>query len=488
MFEQLTNRFQDVFRKLTGRGVLTEANIEEAMQDVRRALLEADVNYEVAREFVAAVREKCLGREVLRSVAPGQQAVKIVHDELVRFLGESNAPLELRGAPAVVMLVGLHGSGKTTTAAKLARLLQKREDKRPLLAACDLQRPAAIDQLEILGRELGVPVYSDRRASDPTAVSVAACRAASEQGRDVVILDTAGRHEIDQDLVQELVEIKRRVRPDEVLLVADAALGQESVSVARHFHDALGLTGVILTKLDGDARGGAAVSIRKVTGCPIKFVGVGERLTDLEAFFPDRMASRILGMGDVVSLVEKAAEQFDEEEAARLEERMRKEKFGFDDFLDQLRRLRRMGGFMQLLDLLPGMGGLKNMGAQVDEKELRRLEGIVCSMTPEERRNPDLLRDMSRRRRIARGSGVDLNEVTQLIKRFEMMRQIMSRMMSGNMDMPLPGLGGLGGLGMGLPGLGGGRGRGPARMKPARRKKAPDPPRNKKKKKKRKKR
>ncbi len=456
MFERLTDRFQDVFRKLTGRGVLTEASIEEAMRDVRRALLEADVNYEVAREFVANVRQKCLGREVLKSVAPGQQAVKIVYDELTAFLGEANAPLDLEGAPAVIMLIGLHGSGKTTTAAKLGRFLQARESRRVLLAACDLQRPAAITQLETLGRQLDIPVYANRSSTDVTAVAAEARRVARETGRDTLILDMAGRNEIDAALVRELVAVKHRLRPREVLLVADAALGQESVSVARHFDEALGLTGVILTKLDGDARGGAAVSIRHVTGRPVKFVGTGERPVDLEPFFPDRMASRILGMGDVVSLVEKAGEEFEEEEARRLEEKMRKQTFGFDDFRDQLRRLKKMGGLLSLLDFLPGAGKLKQ-NVDIDEGQLARIEGIICSMTPEERSNPDLL-NLSRRRRIARGSGVELAEVSQLINQFQTMRQVMGRMMGGGLEgLATPGLGG------GFPGMAARRG--PARTK-----------------------
>ena len=469
MFERLTDRFQDVFRKLTGRGVLTEANIDEAMRDVRRALLEADVNYDVAGEFVENVRSKCLGQKVLKSIAPGQQAVKVVHDELVAFLGEAEAPLVLEGRPAVVMLVGLQGSGKTTTAAKLARLLKTREERTVMLAACDLQRPAAIDQLETLGREIDAPVYLDRESKDVLRVAAAARDAAKAADTDVLIIDTAGRLEIDETLVRELTLLKARIKPSEILLVADAALGQESVSVARHFDNALGLTGLILTKLDGDARGGAAVSIRHVTGRPVKFVGTGERLADLEPFFPDRMASRILGMGDVVSLVEKAAAEYEEEEAERLEEKLRRQSFDFDDFLDQLQKLKRMGGLLSLLDFLPGGGKLKNQ-VDVDENQLRRIEGIICSMTPAERRDPNLL-DMARRRRIARGSGASLEAVSQLIKRFEMMRQMMAQMANGGLGMP-----GMAGTG-GFPGIGGGGGksRGTHRMKPLSRKKRVSP-------------
>ena len=438
MFERLTDRFQDVFRKLTGRGTLTEANVEEAMQEVRRALLEADVNYAVANEFVGNVRTQCLGQTVLRSIAPGQQAVKVVNDELTALLGEANAPLDLEGQPAVIMLVGLHGSGKTTTAAKLAHLLQTKEERRVLLAAGDLYRPAAIEQLESLGADLGVPVHAERDSTSVARLAVNARNKAQATGADVVIVDTAGRLQIDTDLVQELVEIKRRAQPREILLVADAALGQESVSVAEHFDEALGLTGIILTKLDGDARGGAALSMRHVTGRPIKFVGIGERTIDLEPFYPDRMASRILGMGDVVSLVEKAAEQYEEEEALELEEKMRKSTFNFEDFLDQLRRLQKMGGLMSMLDFLPGAGKLKQ-NIDIDESQLLRVQGIIHSMTVEERRRPEII-GLSRRRRIARGSGVELLEVNQLIKRFESMRQMMSKLT--RMDAAGDGMGG----------------------------------------------
>lgn len=445
MFERLTDRFQDVFRKLTGRGTLTEANVEEAMQEVRRALLEADVNYAVANEFVGNVRAKCLGQAVLKSLAPGQQAVKVVNDELTALLGEATAPLDLEGRPAVIMLVGLHGSGKTTTAAKLAHLLQTKEERKVLLVAGDLYRPAAIEQLESLGADLGVPVHVERDSSDVARLAVNARNKAQALGADVVIIDTAGRLQIDTDLVQELVEVKRRAQPREILLVADAALGQESVSVAEHFDQALGLTGIILTKLDGDARGGAALSMRHVTGRPIKYVGIGERTIDLEPFYPDRMASRILGMGDVVSLVEKASEQYEEEEALELEEKMRKSTFNFEDFLDQLKRLQKMGGLMSMLDFLPGAGKLKQ-NVDIDESQLRRVQGIIHSMTVEERRRPEII-GLSRRRRIARGSGVELLEVNQLIKRFESMRQMMSKLT--RMDAMGDGMGGgaLGGKG-----------------------------------------
>jgi signal recognition particle subunit SRP54 len=458
MFERLTDRFKMAFRGLVGRGRLTETNISDAMNEIRRALLEADVNYHVAKDFISEVRQACMGEAVMKSITPGQQAVKIVHDRLVELLGESTAPLDLVGKPAVIMLCGLHGSGKTTTGAKLALLLRDKAGRKPMLAACDLQRPAAIDQLEILGRELGVPVHTDRLAKDVAQVAVDARNHAVEMGCDVLLLDTAGRLEIDAELVQELVEVKRRAQPQEILLVADAALGQEAVSVARHFDEALGISGIVLTKLDGDARGGAALSMRKVTGKPIKFVGVGERIQDLEPFHPDRMAGRILGMGDVVSLVEKAAEQYEATEAAELQEKLREATFNFEDFIGQLGKIRKMGGVMSLMKMLPGASGLAD-GMDVDEAEFGRIEGIINSMTRQERRQPEIL-GTNRRQRIARGSGVTLVEVNQLIKQFTMMRTVMAKLGRGGNAGMLSGLGGLMGGGGGLAGLMGGGGGG----------------------------
>ncbi len=469
MFELLSDKLHDAFRGLAGKSVLSEKNIGDAMRDIRRALLEADVNYEVVKDFVAAVRSECLGEKVLKSVQPGEQATKIVHDHLVTLLGESNAPLELSGSPAVIMMVGLHGSGKTTTSSKLAKRLRDRDGKKVMLAACDLHRPAAIDQLEVLGRDLDIPVYSDRGASDIAKLAIAARNAAVAQGMDVLILDTAGRHQVDDVLVQQLVEMKRRAQPCEILLVGDAALGQEAVSVASHFDQALGITGLILTKMDGDARGGAALSMRQITGRAIKFIGVGEGVDDLDPFHPDRLASRILGMGDVVSLVEKASEQFEEEEATKLEEKMREQTFDFEDFRSQLKKLKRMGGLMSMLDMLPGMGKLKDK-LPLDERQFNRIDAIISSMTSDERGNPKMLKDNgSRRKRVALGSGVQVKEVNELVSRFDMMRQMM-----GNLDQAgdmmeamnsgggLPGIGGMGGggfpgMGGGIPGLGGGR-------------------------------
>lgn len=488
MFERLTDRFQEAFRTLTGRARLTEANVGDAMRDIRRALLDADVNYLVAKDFITAVRQECLGEKVMKSITPGQQAVKVVHDKLVELLGETNAPLDLVGEPAVIMLVGLHGSGKTTTCAKLALHLQKKAGRTVMLAAGDLHRPAAIDQLEVLARDLNVPVYVDRETTDLARIVVDARNQAREQGCNTLILDTAGRLEIDEDLVQELVETKRRGQPREILLVADAALGQEAVSVAEHFNQALGITGIILTKLDGDARGGAAVAMRQVTGKPIKFVGVGERSVDLEPFHPDRMASRILGMGDVVSLVEKASEQYEEDEARKLEEKLRKSTFNFEDFISQLGKIRKMGGMMSMLKLLPGMGAMPD-DLDLDDRQFDRIEGIINSMTPRERQSPEII-GMSRRQRIARGSGVPLMEVNQLIKQFFQMRQLMSKL--GKMGGMLGGMGDLmgssmGPLGGGMPSMGmrGGFGGGSSATKAKKgpRKKPPKPPLRKKKKK-----
>jgi signal recognition particle subunit SRP54 len=449
MFENLTGKFQDAFRKLTGKGQLSESNMSEALADIRTALLEADVNYQITTQFMDEVKAACLGQEVLKSVTPGQQTIKIVHDKLIELMGTSTAELDLEGRPSIIMLCGLHGSGKTTTAAKLALFLQKKHKKRVMLAACDVYRPAAIDQLEVLGQELSLPVYSDRQCQDVGLLAQRALETAKQQGRDVLILDTAGRLQVDQDLVQELVNLKGRMHPQEILLVADSALGQEAVSVAEHFDQALAISGIILTKLDGDARGGAALSMRQATGKPIKFVTVGERVVELETFHPDRMASRILGMGDVISLVERAAEQFKEEEAAALEEKIRKSTFGFDDFLDQLNKIRRMGGIMSLLKFLPGMNQIPQEA--LDEKNLKVTEGIIHSMTLAERRVPEVI-NVSRKQRIAKGSGVSLNEVNQTIKQFMQMRTLMSQMAKGKMNPAM--LGQMMGGGVSAPGGG----------------------------------
>ncbi len=424
MFSNLTDKLQDALRKLRGVASLSENNIAAAMSDVRTALLEADVNHEIVDDFIQDISKDCLGEAVLKSVTPGQMAVKIVYDKLVGLMGEAEVPLAFQptARPNVVMLVGLHGGGKTTSCAKLALRLKK-SGKKVMLTACDVYRPAAIDQLEILGREIDVPVYSERNNMDVCGITEKALKKAGEEKADYLIVDTAGRLQIDTDMVQELVRLSQQVHPQEILLVADAALGQQAVSVAKHFHEALGITGVILTKLDGDARGGAALSIRKVSGAPVKFIGVGEKLEDLEVFYPDRMASRILGMGDIVSLVEKAAEEIDREEAEKLQEKLKKNQFDFEDFLGQLRQMSKMGGIESILKLLPGGNKLAGL-SELDPAQFKRMEAIICSMTKKERSNPELI-DMSRRKRIARGSGTELEQVSQLIKQFNNMRKMM---------------------------------------------------------------
>jgi signal recognition particle subunit SRP54 len=421
MFNQLADKLQDVFKDLRGHGTISEANVNEALREVRLALLEADVHFQVAKDFIARVRDKALGEEVLRSVTPGQQIVKIFHDELTTLLGGDAAPLNLE-KPARILIVGLNGAGKTTTSAKLARYLKK-QGRSPLLVACDLHRPAAIEQLATLGSQVGVPVF--RPAPGETNVKRVAEQAiewAGEQGGNVQIFDTAGRQEIDEALVQEVRELKEFLRPQEVLLVADAATGQQAVSVATHFHEALEISGLILTKLDGDARGGAALSMRQVTQRPIKFAGTGEKLDQFEPFYPERLAGRILGMGDIVSLVEKAAEAIDEEEAAAMERKFRTASFDLNDFLAQFKMMRKLGPLENILGMLPGVSSLK--GFSVDEKQLKRVEAIVLSMTLDERTRPDML-NARRRQRIARGSGTSVTEVNDLLQRFNQMRKLM---------------------------------------------------------------
>ncbi len=450
MFEALSGKLQQVFRHLRGLGRITESNVADALREVRLALLEADVNFQVVRDFLEAVRQKALGQEVLQSIQPGQQIIKIIHDELVRLLGEAHTALRLEGAPAAVLLVGLHGSGKTTTCGKLARWLRQ-QGASPLLVAADVYRPAAMDQLATLARQLDLPALVRPGETDVLRLAEAALEQARTAGCSVLLFDTAGRLHVDEPLVQELVRLRDRVRPSEILLVLDAATGQEAVNVATHFHRALDVTGAVLTRLDGDARGGAALSFRAVVGRPIKFVGVGEKLDALEPFHPERMAQRILGMGDVVSLVEKAAEAVDEEEARRLEEKLRKGQFTLEDFLAQLRQMRKLGPLESLVGLLPGGAeALQDTDLARSEKEFRCMEGILCAMTPAERRNPDLL-NARRRLRIAQGSGVKVSDVNALLHRFHQMQQMMKKMgkfqklltrMGGGRGGP-PGLGGL---------------------------------------------
>ncbi len=423
MFSRLSDKLQDVLKDLRGHGRISEANVNDALREVRLALLEADVHFRVAKDFVARVKEKALGQEVLRSVTPGQQIVKIFHDELTTLLGGDAAPLNL-GPQARILVIGLNGAGKTTTCAKLAAWLKK-QGRTPVLIACDLQRPAAIDQLATLADQIGVPIHRPAAGEKNVLRAVRDGMAwARAQGHNVEIYDTAGRQDLDDDLIEELRKVKEAVDPSESLLICDAATGQQAVGVAEKFHGQVGVTGLILTKLDGDARGGAALSLREVTGQPVKFSGTGEKVEAFEVFHPGRMAGRILGMGDVISFVEKAAENFQLEDAARMEERLRTAQFDLNDFLEQFKAIRKMGPLENLLGLLPGMDKMKNPG--VDEKQMRRVEAIVLSMTPGERSRPDVL-NARRRQRIARGSGTTVTEVNNLLLRFSEMRKLMRK-------------------------------------------------------------
>lgn len=421
MFSRLSDKLQDVFKDLRGHGKISEGNVTDSLREVRMALLDADVHFQVAKDFVARVKEKALGEEVLRSVTPGQQIVKIFHEELCALLGGDSEPLNL-DKPGRVLVVGLNGAGKTTSSAKLARLL-KAQGHSPLLIASDLHRPAAVQQLGVLAGQIGVPMFSpDPGETDVIRSAKKALAWCDEQRGDVQIFDTAGRQEIDGPLIEELKRLRDFLQPREILLVCDAATGQQAVSVAEHFHAALGLTGLVLTKLDGDARGGAALSLRAVTGRPIKFAGVGEKLDQFEVFHPDRLAGRILGMGDVVSLVEKAAEAITEEDAARMEAKLRTASFDLEDFLQQFKMLKRMGPLENILGMIPGMDKLKD--SSIDEKQLKRVEAIILSMTPQERKRPDIL-NARRRQRVARGSGTTVTEINNLILRFSQMRKMM---------------------------------------------------------------
>jgi signal recognition particle subunit SRP54 len=428
MFEALTDKLNNVFRSLSGRGRITEANIGDAMHDVRKALLEADVNYHVVKQFCKDCQQAAIGAEVIKSLHPGQVMVKIVYDELVKLMGPVDTRIHyVAPGPTVIMLAGLQGGGKTTTAAKLARFIAG-QGKKPLMVADDLQRPAAIDQLITLGEQLGIPVYSEQ-IKDAVKVARNGIKHARETDRDVVVLDTAGRLHIDEEMMNEISNVAKAVTPHQIYLVCDSMTGQDAVNSAKEFNERLELDGVILTKLDGDARGGAALSVKAVTGKPIKFIGVGEKLDNLEPFHADRMAGRILGMGDVVTLVEKAQKEFDADEAAKLQQKMAKGSFGFDDFLKQMQAVRKMGGMGGLLKLMPGMGQ-QMAGLDMDDREIDRMEGIVHSMTPDERRDPDVI-DASRRRRIAKGCGRDLTDVASLIKTFKRTREMMKSVSAG---------------------------------------------------------
>ncbi len=464
MFDSLSDRLNDVFKKMRGHGRLDESNIQDGLREVRLALLEADVNFKVVKDFVERVREKCMGQDVLKSLTPGQQVVKIVHDELVELLGGEQEGLDLRGEqPAVVMMVGLQGSGKTTSAAKLSLHLRKQKMK-PYLVPADVYRPAAIAQLHALANQLDVPVFASTTEMNPVDIARQARKEAQEMGCNVMLLDTAGRLHIDEPLMEELKAIKAEIKPQEILFVADAMTGQDAVNVAEKFNDLLDVSGIVLTKMDGDARGGAALSIKAVTQKPIKFIGVGEKLSELDVFHPDRVAGRILGMGDVLSLIEKAESAIDAEEAEALTKKMQKAEFDFEDFRSQMRKIKRLGSLEGLLKLIPGMGDLRKKLGEIEmpEKEMARVEAIINSMTMKERRQPAII-NQSRKERIASGSGTDIQQVNQLIKNFEGMRMMMQQMMGGGkgkkgkkMRMPkgMPGMGGMPGM-PGMPGMGG---------------------------------
>ncbi|MGN0712586.1 MAG: signal recognition particle protein [Anaerovoracaceae bacterium] len=432
-FENLSEKLQNTFKKLRGKGVLQEADINEAMREVKLALLEADVNFKVVKEFVAAVKEKCLGAEVLESLTPGQQVIKIVNDELISLMGGTGSKLTYSPSGfTVLLMVGLQGTGKTTTCGKLAAWLKK-NGKKPMLCACDIYRPAAIDQLEVVGKSVDVPVYTDRESRVAEDIALAAVKEAQRKGFDVLIVDTAGRLQIDDALMEELVRVKKAVKPHEILLVVDALTGQDAVNAAEGFNERLGIDGIIMTKMDGDSRGGAALSAKKVTGRPIKFMGMGEKMDALEPFHPERMASRILGMGDMLSLIEKAQESFDEEKAAKLEKKLKKNEFTLEDFLDQMGQVRNMGGIGKMLEMLPGMNSKAVSDADIEksEKEFRQMEAIIQSMTLEERRNPSIL-NASRRKRISAGCGQPVSKINSLIKKYEDAKKLMKQFNNPN--------------------------------------------------------
>ena len=432
-FENLSEKLQNTFKKLKGKGVLTEADINEAMREVKLALLEADVNFKVVKEFVAQVKEKAMGAEVLESLTPGQQVIKIVNDQLVELMGGTNSKLTYSPSGfTVLMMVGLQGTGKTTTCGKLAAYLKK-NGKKPMLAACDIYRPAAIDQLEVVGRTVDVPVFTDRENRVAEDIALKARKEAEKKGFDVLIVDTAGRLQIDEELMEELVRVKKAIKPHEILLVVDALTGQDAVNAAEGFNEKLGIDGIVMTKMDGDSRGGAALSAKKVTGKPVKFIGMGEKFDALEPFHPERMASRILGMGDMLSLIEKAQESYDEEKAAKLEKKLRKNEFTLEDFLDQMGEVQKMGGIGKMLEMLPGMNSKSVSDDEIEksEKEFRQMEAIICSMTLEERRNPSLL-NASRRKRIAAGAGQPVSKINSLIKKYEDAKKLMKQFSNPN--------------------------------------------------------
>ena len=431
-FDSLSEKLQSVFKGLRSKGRLTEEDVKAALKEVKLALLEADVNFKVVKQFVKSVQERAVGEEVLNSLTPGQMVIKIVNEEMVKLMGSETTELKLRPSNevTVVMMMGLQGAGKTTTAAKLAGKLKQKSNKwKPLLVACDVYRPAAIKQLQVNGEKQGVEVFSMGDGHNPVNIAKAAYEHAKSKGNNILILDTAGRLQIDENMMEELQNIKKELNVDYSILVVDGMTGQEAVNVASTFEEKVGISGVILTKLDGDTRGGAALSIRAVTGKPILYIGMGEKLSDLEQFYPDRMASRILGMGDVLTLIEKASEELDEEKSKQMMENMKKNQFGFDDYLESMNQMKKMGGLSSILGMMPGMGGaqLKQIEDAMDEKKMARIEAIILSMTPKERRNPDII-NPSRKRRIAKGAGVDISEVNRLVKQFEQSRKLMKQM------------------------------------------------------------
>ena len=429
MFENLSDRLERSFKILKGEGKITEINVAETMKDVRRALLDADVNFRVAKDFTNRVKEKAMGMNVLTAVKPGQLMVKLVHDELAELMGGEESPIHLSQHPAIILMSGLQGSGKTTFSGKLANMLKNKQGKKPLLVACDVYRPAAIDQLKVVGEQIGVPVYSEPDNKDVNTIADHAIQEARTKGNDVVIIDTAGRLAVDEEMMNEISSLKEHVHPDETLFVVDSMTGQDAVNTAKEFNDRLDFDGVVLTKLDGDTRGGAALSIRTVVTKPIKFIGTGEKMEAIDAFHPARMADRILGMGDVVSLVERAQEQFDEEEAKRLQKKIQKNQFDFNDFMNQINQIKKMGNLKDLASMIPGEGE-QLRDVDVPDDAFKGIEAIISSMTPEERSNPDII-NSSRRQRIAKGSGKSLQEVNRLIKQFDQTRKMM-KMLSGN--------------------------------------------------------
>lgn len=450
MFENLSDRLERSFKILKGEGKITEINVAETLKDVRRALLDADVNYKVAKTFTDTVKKKALGMNVLTAIKPGQLMVKLVHDELAELMGGEAKELNLTGHPTIIMMAGLNGAGKTTMSGKLAKLLKDKRNKKPLLAACDTFRPAAMEQLRVLAEQVNVPIYMEEGAKDPVKVALNAIAEAKAKAYDVVIIDTAGRQSIDEELMKQAENIKAAIPPNETLLVVDAMTGQDAVNTAKTFNERLEIDGVILTKLDGDTRGGAALSIRNVVDKPIKFIGTGEKMEALDVFHPERMADRILGMGDVVSLVERAQEQFDLEEAKRLQKKIAKNKFDFNDFLGQIQQIKKMGNIKELAGMIPGVGkAIKDI--DIDDNAFKGIEAIIYSMTPKERTNPEIL-NVSRKQRIAKGSGTNIQEVNRLIKQFEQMRKMM-KLLSGNNMANMAKMAGMMGKGKGFPGM-----------------------------------